>query len=265
MTFEPSSPFVSVSAPPARRERRRANELLFLRQGERRFVLKSYVEPDDAPGDAEHRVRCELAGVEAFGRAGTAALAPIFGPAPELTIEVDGSRRTFAQALVFPYVELPTLYDAIAATRDPSGLLREAGARIRARHHMATEPAAIHSDGSAHNVFSDFTWFDFCDPHVGAEMRDCKAIELLRFVSSVVEVSPAGTARPRVAAFCEAYADRDILTVALDFGRMDEPHLQVRKWTRMLGRPDKLLAFLRGDTRMFRRVRTWDALDRALR
>jgi hypothetical protein len=36
-------------------------------------------------------------------------------------------------------------------------------------------------------------------------------------------------------------------------------------WLRMVGRPDKLVRFWRGETQHFRRARTRDSLDRALR
>lgn len=250
--------------PPRRRARRRSTTLLFVEQGGARFAVKSFVEPKDSPVDAPRRVQRELAAIEAFRRAGTSALAPVAGPFDELALEVDGRAVRFPQALVFPFLDTPTLYDAIAASKDPRPMIAEAARRIRARHDVADSIAAVHSDGSAHNVFADWTWFDFCEPHPCDGVRDAKGLELLRFISSVVEVSRAGTARGRIAAFCEAYGDPSVLLLALDFSRTDETHMRTRMWIRMLGRPDKLVAYWRGDTQMFRRIRTWDALDHAL-
>lgn len=265
VTFDAARPCASFEPPPRRRGRRRATEILFVEQQGARFVVKSFAQPDDRPGDAAQRAQRELDGIEGFRRAGVAALAPLAGPTEELALQLDGSLRRLPQAMVFPYVALPTLYDVVAESADPAPLVREAGRRIRARHAAAKSAAAIHSDGSAHNVFSDWTWFDFCEPHAIGEVRHLEALEVLRFVSSVVEVSRARRSRPRVAAFCEGYGDRSVLLLALDHARQDEPHVRVRSWSRMLGRPDKLLRFLRGDTRIFRRIRTWDALDHALR
>lgn len=263
--FDPSAACASFPPPARRRARRRPTRLLFVEQRGARFVVKSFAEDDDAPGEAERRARRELDGVAAFRAAGAAAVAPVFGPVERLALLVDEAETSVAHAMVFPFVDAPTLYDAVAATADPTPLLVEAGRRIRARHDAATSRDALHSDGSAHNVFVDFTWFDFCEPHASTEIRDCKAFEVLRFVASVVEVSGPGAARPRTAAFCGAYGDRDLVALALDHARMDEPHMRVRAWSRMLGRPDKLFAYLRGDATQFRRVRTWDALDHALR
>ena len=262
--FDPARACATFEPPPRRRGRRRATEILFVEQQGARFVVKSFAQPGDGDGDAARRARREIGGVEAFRSAGAAALAPLAGPFESLDLQIDGSRRALTQAMVFAFVALPTLYDAIADSPDPAPLVREAARRIRARHAAAQSAAAIHSDGSAHNVFSDWTWFDFCEPHAIGELRHLQALEVLRFVSSVVEVSRVRRARPRVAAFCEGYGDRNVLLLALDHARQDEPHVRVRSWARMLGRPDKLLRFLRGDTRLFRRIRTWDALDHAL-
>jgi hypothetical protein len=265
LDFNPALPFTSFEPPPRRRERRRATELFFLRQGEARFVVKSFAEPADGSEDAARRVRRELAGIAAFRAAGAAALTPLFGPADPLALEVDGRRVELRHSLVFPFVESPTVYDAIAAAPDPTPMIREAGRRIRARHDAATTMDAIHSDGSAHNVFADWTWFDFCEPHSGDQLREAKALELLRFVASVVEVSGGRTTRARVKAFCESYGDEHVLQLTLDYARTDDTHMRARMWARMLGRPDKLVSLWLGDGRPFRRIRTWDALERALR
>ena len=262
--FDPRQPCVSFQPPPRRRERRRATALHFVEQAGARFVVKSFAALDDGPGDAARREAHEMAGIEAFRRAGAVALGPAAGPFAEIELEIDGAKHRLSHALVFPFVDAPTLYDAIAEAKDPLPLLREAGARIHARHRRADAAEAMHSDGSAHNVFADWTWFDFCEPHEIGGLRELKAFEALRFISSVVEVSRPGQARKRIAAFCEGYADRDVLLLSLDHARMAEPHMRVRAWSRMIGRPDKLVRYWRGDTRMFRRVRTWDALDHAL-
>jgi hypothetical protein len=250
---------------PTRRGRQRATALYFLEQGGRRFVLKSYEEPGDRPGDAARRLRREIDAVAAFRRAGAAALEPIAGPVAKTAVWIDGALVEVRHALVFPFVETPTLYDAIGDADDGRAIVAEAGRRIRARHAAAGSVAAIHSDGSAHNVFADWTWFDFCEPHAGDEVRECKGFELLRFIASVVEVSRVGAARPRIAAFCDGYGDRDALAVALDHSRTEDVPMRAKMLARMLGRPDKLVALWRGETKHFRRVRTWDALDYALR
>lgn len=262
--FDPAQPLRSFEAPPRRRARRRGTRLRFVEQGGVRFVVKSFAEPGDGPEDAVRRLRRELDAIAAFREAGADALEPLAGPFDELRLTIDGEAETFPHALVYPLVEAPTLYDALAAAPRDVALAAEAGRRIRARHDAATSLAAIHTDGSAHNVFSDWRWFDFCEPHSGDQARDCKALELLRFVSSVVEVSRAGMARRRIAAFAAAYGDPQLVELTLDFARTDETHMRAKMWLRMLGRPDKIVAFLRGDTRHFRRMRTWDALDRAV-
>lgn len=264
MPFDPSLPCLSFPTPPRRRARRRATALHFVEQGGARFAVKSFVEPADGPVDAPRRVQRELAAIEAFRRAGAAALAPVAGPFDDLALRVDDRAVGLRHALVFPFVETPTLYDAVAASADPRPMLAEAAKRMRARHDAADGIAAVHSDGSAHNVFADWTWFDFCEPHPCDGVRDAKGLEILRFISSIVEVSRAGTTRARIAAFCEAYGDPSVLALALDFSRTDETYMRARMWMRMLGRPDKLVAYWRGDTQMFRRIRTWDALDHAL-
>jgi hypothetical protein len=264
LPFDPSLPCRSFPPPPRRRARRRATTLLFVEQGGARFAVKSFVEPSDGPVDAPRRVQREIAGIEAFTRAGAAALAPVAGPMNELALEVDGHPVRLRHAIVFPFVETPTLYDAIATSADPRPMLAETAKLIRARHDAADSIASVHSDGSSHNVFADWTWFDFCEPHPCDSVRDAKALELLRFVASVVEVSRAGTARGRVRSFCDAYGDPSVLSLALDFSRTNETHMRTRMWARMLGRPDKLVAYWLGNPQMFRRIRTWDALDHAL-
>jgi len=265
LDLDSSRPCTSFSPPTRRRGRRRATALHFVEQGGRRFVVKSFAEPGDGTDEAARRARREIDAAAAFRRTGTPALEPLAGPLDETVLQIDGGRVEVRHALVFPFVEAPTLYDAIADAKDALPLVAEAGRRIRARHAAADSIAAIHSDGSAHNVFADWTWFDFCEPHAGDQVRECKGLELLRFIASVVEVSRSGATRRHVAAFCEAYEDDDLLALALDYSRTDETHMRVRMWGRMLGRPDKLVALWRGDTKHFRRIRTWDALDHALR
>jgi hypothetical protein len=265
LDFRPDRPCTSFSPPSRRRDRQRATELRFVEQGGRRFVVKSYAEPGDGPDEAARRAQREIDAVAAFRRAGAGALEPLAGPLDTAGFDLDGRRVELRHALVFPFVEVPTLYDAIADATDATPLVAEAGRRIRARHAAADSIAAIHSDGSAHNVFADWTWFDFCEPHSGDQVRECKGLELLRFVASVVEVSRAGTTRRHVATFCDAYADRHLLALALDYSRTEETQMRLKMWSRMLGRPDKLVSLWRGDTTQFRRIRTWDALDHALR
>lgn len=265
MEFDPLRPCSSFPLPSRRRGRQRPTALRFLEQGGRRYVVKSFAEPGDGPGEAARRVQRELDAIAAFRRTGTAALEPLAGPLAEDTFLVDGVRVAIPHALVFPFVARPTLYDAIGDAQDAIPLIVEAAQRIRGRHAAADSVAAVHSDGSAHNVFADWTWFDFCEPHEAEGVRECKGLELLRFIASVVEVSRAGAARPRVAAFCAAYGDAETLALALDYSRTDHAMMRARMLGRMLGRPDKLVRLWRGETKHFRRVRTWDALDHALR
>jgi hypothetical protein len=259
--FDPSLPSTSFVPPPRRRARRRRSALLFLEQAGGRAVVKSYVEDGDPPGTGERRTAREMASIEAFKRLGQPVLEAWLGPAERLDLVVDGRPVAVHHAIVFPFLPIPVLYDVIAETADPSAILREAGERIRTRHRAATRYEEIHDDGSAHNVFSDWRSFDFWDVEEWDGLDHAKAREVHRFLTSVVEVSPMGTARGRVAAFCGGYGDRDLLRVVLHRASGDSRFRRARTFLRVAARPDRLLRLRLGETQLHRRLRTWRALD----
>jgi hypothetical protein len=229
--------------------------MLFVEQTGKRFVVKSFREPNDTDEQSEQRVARELAASEAFETLGVRALRPVFGPERECKMSLDERKISLEYVLVFPFRDCRTLQDAIAETQEPLSLIRGAGTRVARRHGMATSLLHVHSDGAPHNIFEDWTWFDFAAEHGTTDLAVAKANEVWRFISGLTGVTSSAQTRTRVAAFCEAYADLSILTLARDRKRRRGALL------RMLAKPHHLWALSAGDTRRLRRLRAWRALN----
>jgi len=239
--------------------RRKTVALLFVQQQGRRFVVKSFFEEHDTDEQSEQRLQRELEAMEAFAALDVKVLRPVFGPATEFTLSVDGREIRLVHVLVFPFRECRTLQKAIADNPDPLPLIREAGTRIGERHGKANSMLQVHSDGAPHNILEDWTWFDFSAEHKTSDLSVAKSNEVWRFITGLAGVTPAGQTQARVTAFCETYADLPVMKLARDRKR--------RPWAllRMLARPHYLCALLAGDTQRLRRVRAWRALDNYLK
>ncbi len=273
-SFDPAAPCQSFTPRFATRRRRRANALHFVAQHGERFVVKSFAAPATADADAAGAAARELAGEAAFVALGEEVVQPCAGPFLTLDLWLDGAPVRLRHALVFPCLEAPTLADVLRTAPEPRvlRLLADAGARLGRRHARARTLEGTHSDGAAHNVLlvddapageaaSRFVWCDFSEAHAANDLAGARAHEVASFVLSVVETSRAGTARARVAAFCDAYPDRDTLSQAL---AVRTPARPLRYVIRHSFRRRQWFALWRGDTTQLARFRTWWALSSVL-
>ena len=248
--LHPEQPCTTFRPRFAQRTRKTSGSPRFIEQNGRRFVIKSLSTPE---------FERELETIAAFEALGVAALAPLGKQATTFTLHLDGNALQLLNTVVFPYRDTSTLFHELSETPNPLKLIAEAGERIQARHRQASSLREIHSDGSCHNVFSDWTWFDFSASHTQQELPDAKAHELWRFLTSTVEVTPPGQAAPRVAAFCEGYGDTEILHLLADQqNRYAHP-------SAFLSHPVKAIQLACGQTQHLRRPRTARALAGWLR
>jgi len=260
--FDPVVPCTEFDLPIPVNPARHAARLRFVCQSGKRYVIKSYLAAETVDrAAAALRLAREQAAAEAFSALGAGALQPVFGPAELLSITIAGSTEEFPMALVFPYRDCGTLERRVRSS-NPQALatITEAAQRIAARHAGAVDLAAVHSDGAPHNIFDDWTWFDFSDQHDTDDLPTAKANEVWRFLCGTLALNrrlSADTALVR--AFCGGYGDADILSLV---------HLQNRRrlpLLRMMLKPGKLARFLAGDAHQLMRPRAWRAIDHWLR
>ncbi len=256
--FDPSQPCQPFRADRSPGRGRSGNLLLFVQQGDRRFVVKSHDRPGNAPDTSIRRLQWEVDAVRAFAAIGVQVLRPVWGPADTLELQVEGQPLTLRHVLVFPFHDGRTLQEAIRQTPDPVPLVREAARRILERHRRARSVCEIHSDGAPHNIFEDWTWFDLDELPSTRDLRTAKAGEVWRFLTGVIDVTPLGQARTRVTAFCDVYDDRDVLRLARELRRKTCPLL------RMLLQPYQFCRLAFGKSSSLGRLRTGRELSRYL-
>ena len=257
--FNPLLPCTSVDA--GTKESRRDATLRFVAQNDRVYLIKSYLPPRTRDEEAARAaVAREQRSAAAFEALGVSTLQPVYGPVDAVELTIDGTLERLNHVLAFPYRNEGTL-EACLTPFGPKALdtLCEAGRRIAQRHKAATDIACIHSDGAPHNIFEDWVWFDFATAHQTKDLAGAKAHEVWRFLCGTLALYPGLASDDQlVAAFCEGYADRDILTL-LRKNRGDKP-----LWLQALLHPTHFVRLCTGQGDNLTRPRTWRALNRWL-
>lgn len=256
MAFVPDKPLAPFDPGGGAVQKRRDATLCFVQQNGERFVVKAYA-PDHRPDlDGKAAVDRELTGIHGFEQADTAALRPVCGPVDELKLSVGEQTFRFAQVLVFPYHTAPTLEQVMRENPDALlELVEEAAQRMVARHTRAEDIHAIHSDGAPHNVFADWTWFDFSTPHKSPDPGAATQHELWRFICGTLAVAARASDLQVISAFARGYAQDEVLLSLANARRQEGGGL------RMARHPLDWLRLKLGDKGRLTRPRASLALD----
>ena len=227
----------------------RFQETIFIiEQNNRKFFVKSFSRKDQRDGSAY--LERELQSTRVFQQLGVKVLSPIGEPREVLELSNGEKHFSLRNVLIFPFLEQRTQAEVISCALDPEPLVREAARRIRVRHQRATSLLAIHSDGAPHNIFEDWTWFDFEEPHTSQDLQTAKDAEVWQFCAGLVAICAPNLVRRLVVAFCDEYQDMSTIR------RLVNKHVRPMPWLRMLLQPVNLISLRRGNSRRFYRLRT---------
>ena len=223
--------------------------IFIIEQNSRKFFVKSFFREAQKGWGADCMER-ELQSIQAFQQLGVKVLSPVDVPREKLDLS-DGNRLfRLRNVLIYPLMKQLTQAEIIGCSLDPEPLVREAARRIRVRHQRVTSLLGIHSDGAPHNIFEDWTWFDFGEPHVSQNLQTAKDAEVWQFCAGLTAVCSPNLVRRLVAAFCDEY--QDMSTVR----RLIVKYERAVPWLRMSLQPVNLIRLKRGNPDQFYCLRT---------
>lgn len=251
--FDPHQPFTSSGAVTS------SQDVIIVQQGLETYFIKSFRAKRETSA-AECMAR-ELEAIAGFKALGLSVLTPIAGPFVELQIEANQQRLDLTHVLVYPFTDQSTLAARVDTSHpDALQVIEEAGRRIAARHQASASLITVHSDGAPHNIFQDWVWFDFGDPHRSQDLALAKAHELWRFVTGCLAVNSVPSLdQAVVAVFHRGYGDARALALArTSYGYRNE-------FLRLLAHPLQLYQWQRGDGAKLQRIRASRAIAQVLK